>query len=417
MSFLRSLFSGVSGLRNHQVMMDVIGNNIANINTVGFKASRVTFSEMYAQTLRGGMQPSASTGGTNPIQVGLGMSVNSVDTLFSQGNAETTGQVTDLAIQGTGFFIVKQGGKNVYTRVGNFFQDAAGQLANPGTGAVLQGKNADAQGNIPSGTVLQDIKIAADMKSPAKATTDVKITGNLDEAAAIGTVVDSSVPVFDSAGDQHTVNVQYTKTGPNAWSWAASAAAPATTASAGTVAFNTDGTLNAVTGNPIALNVGTGVNAISFTLDLGTPTAAAPGVFTGLTQIKGSSTVTPSSQDGYGAGTMNSMSIDSSGLITGSFSNGTLLTLGQVMLAEFSNPAGLVKSGENTWDVSGNSGMPVIVNPGDRSTILSGALEQSNVDLADEFTKMITAQRGFEANARVITTSDQFLQALVNLGR
>lgn len=417
MSFLRSLFSGVSGLRNHQVMMDVIGNNIANINTIGYKAGRVTFSEMYAQTLRGGMQPSATTGGTNPIQVGLGMSVNSVDNIFSQGNVETTGQVTDLAIQGDGFFVVKEGGKNVFTRAGNFAMDSAGQLVNSGTGAVLQGKIADPQGNIPSGTVLQSIKIALDTKSPAKATTDVNITGNLDASAAVGTVVNSSVSAYDSMGDQHTVTVQFTKTGSNAWSWAASAAAPATSSSAGTVTFNTDGTLNAVTGNPVAVTVGAGMNPISFTLDLGTPTAAAPGVFTGLTQIAGSSTVTPGGQDGYGAGSMSGISIDATGRISGSFSNGTLLTLGQVMVAEFSNPSGLVKNGANTWDVSGNSGMPVIVNPGDRSTILSGALEQSNVDLADEFTKMITAQRGFEANARVITTSDQFLQTLVNLGR
>ncbi len=183
MSFLRSLFSGVSGLRNEQTMMDVIGNNIANINTVGFKASRATFSELYAQTLRGGTQPTATNGGTNPIQVGLGMTVNSIDTLFTQGSFETTSNPLDLALNGSGFFVVKQNGRNLYTRDGTFQQDGSGRLTTK-SGAIVQGKMADAQGVIPSGTLLQDIVINMDTKSPAKATTTAQFAGNLDSSAA-----------------------------------------------------------------------------------------------------------------------------------------------------------------------------------------------------------------------------------------
>jgi flagellar hook protein FlgE len=172
MSFLRSLFAGVSGLRSHQVMMDVLGNNISNVNTIGFKSGRVTFGELFAQTLRSATQPTVgSNGGTNPMQVGLGTSVNSLDTLFSQGGIENTGQNTDLALQGPGFFAVKKNGQTFYTRVGTFRFDANGTLVNPGNGAILQGKLADLQGNIPAGTTLQDLTIPLDRKSPPNATT------------------------------------------------------------------------------------------------------------------------------------------------------------------------------------------------------------------------------------------------------
>jgi len=392
--------------------MDVIGNNIANINTIGFKAGRATFSELYAQTLQGGTQSVGSNGGINPIQVGLGMKTSSIDNLFTQGNIETTGQNTDLAIQGQAFFIVKKDGKDVYTRAGGFSLDGSGRLVNPGDGSIVQGKLADNLGNIPSGTQLSDLTIPLDQKSPAHATTTVKFAGNLDSSAAVGTVVNSSVSVFDAMGNQHTVTLTFTNTGTNAWSWSAAVPLPATTASAGTVTFDGTGALNTLTGSPLTVTTNNGSPNLSVVLDMGTP-----GVFSGLTQSKGDSTVTPREQDGYGSGTLNGISIDAGGRINGTFSNGTVMTLGQIMLAEFNNPSGLLKSGDNSWDVSGNSGTPAIVSPGNESKIVSGALEQSNVDLSNEFTQMITAQRGFQANARVITTSDEFLQEIVNLKR
>ena len=416
MSFLRSLFSGVSGLRNQQAMMDVIGNNIANINTVGFKSSRATFSELYAQTLRGGTQPSTTNGGTNPIQVGLGMTINSIDTLFTQGSFETTSNPEDLALNGSGFFIVKQNGRDLYTRDGTFQVDGNARLTTK-SGAIVQGKMADAQGNIPSGTSLQDILIQKDTKSPAKSTTAAKFAGNLNSSAANGSTVDSSVTVYDTLGNATNVVLTYTKTGNDAWSWTAAAPAPATTSASGTVTFNTDGTLNSVTGSPLVITPGTGAPDISFSLDLGTPTATAPGTFAGLTQTSGTSSVRLMNQDGYTSGSLTDVNIEKDGTIRATFQNGQKLALGQIMIAEFNNPSGLLKSGDNCWDVSANSGSPSVVDGSGNTTIVSSALEQSNVDLADEFTKMITAQRGFQANARVITTSDEILQEVVGLKR
>jgi flagellar hook protein FlgE len=421
MSFLRSLFSGVSGLRNHQVMMDVIGNNISNINTVGFKGSRATFSEMFSQTLRGGTQPLGTNGGSNPMQVGLGMSVGTIGTLFSQGNIETTGQATDLAIQGNGFFVVQKDGKNYYTRDGGFQFDAGGRLVNPANGAILQGKLADATGAIPVGTRLEDLKISLDTRAPAKATTVVKFAGNLNAAAATGDQASASVTVFDSLGNKHTLTLDFTKTAnPNEWTWAATVPAPATVSGGdtGTVTFNADGSLASFTYNGgatgLSFNPANGASPVAITLDAGTA-----GVFAGLTQSEGTSSISPREQDGYGTGALSNVSIDENGLILGSFSNGTVQTLGQVMIAEFNNPGGLMRTGDNFFDLSGNSGIPMISSPGESSStkLLAGGLEQSNVDLADEFTKMIMAQRGFQANARVITTSDEFLNDVVNLKR
>jgi flagellar hook protein FlgE len=430
MAFLRSLFAGVSGLRNQQTMMDVIGNNIANVNTVAFKAGRATFSELFAQTIRGASRPVGDNGGTNPMQVGLGMSINTLDTLFLQGNIETTNNNTDLAILGNAFFIVNKDGQTLYTRAGRFDLDSTGRMVNPGSGAVLQGKMADATGTIPAGTTLADIIIDRDIKSPAKATSLIEYAGNLDASADVynagppptGGITSSSISVFDSLGNRIALTLRFTKTAANTWDWEASVPdpAPATTSTVvgtGTVNFNSDGTLQSFTGSPITITPTSGAEPLTIELDFGTPTATAPGVFTGLTQASGTSTVTPRTQDGYGTGSLSNISIDVAGRVLGTFTNGTIQTLAQVMLAEFNNPGGLERSGENTYSVTGNSGIPGVIEAGEASKIIAGSLEQSNVDLADEFTKMITAQRGFQASARVITTSDEFLQEVVNLKR
>lgn len=429
MAFLRSLFAGVSALRNHQTMMDVIGNNIANVNTIGFKSGRATFSELYAQTLRGASRPVNNAGGINPMQVGLGMSVNTLDTLFLQGNIETTGNAFDLAIFGSAFFVVNKDGQPLYTRAGNFSLDANGRMVT-GSGAVLQGKMADATGAIPTGTTLEDIVINKDIKSPAKATSLIKYSGNLDASADVynagppptGGTTSSSISVFDSLGNPIAMTLTFTKSGPNTWDWSATIPDPGSpttplSVGTGTMTFNSDGTLQAVTGSPISITPTSGAEPLSIELDFGTPTASAPGVFSGVTQTSGTSGITPREQDGYTSGTLKDVSIDANGQILGAFTNGTVQTLAQIMLAEFNNPGGLVRNGENTFNITGNSGTPAIVTAGETSKIYSGSLEQSNVDLADEFTKMITAQRGFQASARVISTSDEFLQEVVNLKR
>lgn len=213
MGLLRSLYAGVSGLRNHQVMLDVIGNNIANVNTIGFKVGRVTFSEMFAQTLRGTTQPLANLGGTNPMQVGLGMSLNSIDTLFSQGTIETTGQVTDLAIQGNGFFILSDGEKRVFTRAGGFQFDANGYLVSPSNGLRVQGFLANKDGIIEAGTPISDIRLPLDKKIAANATSRIDLAGNLDASAEpLGTILKSTkLFAVEKAGDGSDIEGLYAK--------------------------------------------------------------------------------------------------------------------------------------------------------------------------------------------------------------
>lgn len=421
MAFLRSLFSGVSALRNQQTMMDVIGNNIANVNTVGFKSGRATFSELYAQTLQGATRPTALNGGTNPMQVGLGMAVNTIDTMFTQGNIETTGGDYDFALRGSGFFVVNDSGQQLYTRAGNFQLDGTGRLVN-GSGAVLQGKMANVSGVIPLGTSLEDIVIDKSIKSPAQATSNIDFSGNLDSSADVGEATSTSVSIYDSLGNPIVLTLTYTKTGANTWDWSASIPDPAnpttpTVVGTGTINFNSDGTLQTSSGWPITITPTSGADPMSVAFNFGTESAAAPGVFAGVTQTSGSSSVTTRDQNGYPSGSLETVSVGSDGVISGTFSNGTSLTLAQIMIAEFNNAAGLVRAGDNAYTISGNSGSPAIIDAGTTTTIYQGALEQSNVDLADEFTKMITAQRGFQASARVITTSDEFLQEVVNLKR
>jgi flagellar hook protein FlgE len=212
-----------------------------------------------------------------------------------------------------------------------------------------------------------------------------------------------------------------TKSGSNAWNWSAvvedASTGTDTTVGTGTLAFNPDGSLNAATGNTITITPAGGSAPMTVTLDFGTPSATVPGSYSGIMQSAGNANVSARDQDGYGAGTLIQVSVDAGGRILGNFSNGKLQTIGQVMLAQFSNPSSLLHEGQNLYQVSGNTGIPVIFDPGNSTIIVSGSLEQSNVDLAEEFTRMITAQRGFQANARVITTSDEFLQELVNLKR
>ncbi len=418
MAFLRSLFAGVSGLENHQTMMDVIGNNIANINTIGYKKGEVSFTDMFSQTLQNSSQPTGTLGGRNPEQVGLGMSIGSIDMDVSQGSFQSTGNTSNLAIQGSAFFMVNQGGTLLYTRDGNFEVDSTGKLSNLDNGGVMQGRMADAQGNIPAGAPIQDIIIQKDLTSPAQATTEADFAGNLDSTTAVGGTTQTSQQIYDSLGNKHSLTLTFTKTGDNAWTWAASVTG-GTTASAGTIAFNSDGTLNAITGSPVTITPTGGGLPMTVAINAGVASATVPGNNSGITQTAGdgTSTVTSLSQNGWAAGVLTNTSINSDGTITGAFSNNKTLTLGQIMLASFDNPAGLSRVGGNEFTVSGNSGAATVEAPGTTSTIETGVLEQSNVDLADEFTKMITAQRGFQASARVITVSDQFLDEVVSLKR
>lgn len=414
---MRSLFSGVSGLRNHQIRMDVIGNNIANVNTVGYKSSRVTFEEAFAQLLQGASRPPGDannvSGGVNPVQVGLGMNIGSIDLLFTQGNIESTGVTTDMAIQGDSFFVVSNGTGNVFTRSGNFQLDANGRLVASTNGYIVQGKMAT-DGVLTD--TIQDIKLPFGQKSAAKATTQVSLAGNLNAEADVGDTRETTITVFDAMGARDEVTITFTKSSGTTWDYAINVAnGTVVGGGTGTLTFDNQGRLtDPVPSTAFEFTPASGAANVSVGIGWG-----RAGQVSGLSQFAAPSTAVLKEQDGYTMGDLERFSIDQTGTITGAFTNGVTLTLAQIALADFNNPAGLIRSGDNMYQVSANSGSPVLgfVGEGSQSSITSGALEMSNVDLAQEFTSMITAQRGFQSNARVITTSDEMLQEVVTLKR
>ena len=550
MALLNSLFSGVSGLQNLQKMMDVIGNNIANVNTIGFKGSRVTFSDTFNQFIKSGTNPSSSSGGTNSFQIGLGTKINSIDRDWNQGTFESTGTTTDLALQGPGLFILKSNGQQLYSRAGAFIFDADGNLVNPQNGAVVQGKVA-VDGVIPSGNTIENVKIDKNLRIPAIKTADVTWGGNLQSSSTLTqtenivqsgtvvpgasypttttkdttiydkngnafnlsltytetaantydigykitsgsvtlgsgtldtgvtidannppyigspapgtpvgpytipgisntasgvtidsgdisldvsavrtganstlsyivddnrtpTIVNGSVTVYDSLGNPHTLTLKFTKTAQGQWKYNASI--PSTDGqlsnNTGYVNFDANGLIQSTDPNPIILSYAPagGADTQTIKLDFGSGTS-------GITQTSSDSNVSALSQDGSAAASLSNINIDQYGKVEGIFSNGQSRDLAQIMVATFNNLNGLVSVGDNMYNVAANSGDPRIDVPGSTSntTIQSGALEQSNVDLSNEFTKMIVSQRGFQANAKVITTADSLLQVITNL--
>jgi flagellar hook protein FlgE len=663
---MASLYAGVSGLKNHQVKMNVIGNNIANVNTIGFKAGRVNFQEALVQTFKGAGRPNTVTGGTNSQQLGLGMQVSSIDNLFLQGGLETTGQITDLAIQGAGFFILgDNNGNTFYSRAGAFGFDADSNLVDPATGLFVQGKMADSSGDIPSLATIGNITLPFGQQDPARATEVVTLANNIDATATdadaslidaggsnvqevSGTALDgvggthsiiitgaqatqssfagtnvgndgagglvgalgasmtlgslgvtdfsnfgfsvdggsmqlipglnanstvqdvinsinqidgitaslsggelqivrdkagdpgtynftstagtytavpgpgadtgniigvlfgvnggtiasaggaaatfvatdtftpergydaaegpvvtqldlvfdettglvtglkglggggvtikagpgglmatgtgpllvetdptlwsTSINVYDSLGGKHTLTIEFYKSiVENRWEWSASMIGVETISSGrtGYVSFNPDGSLATFEyfggADEVTIDPANGAEIMQLRFDAGTISG-----FDGLTQFaSGAHSASIVQQDGYGLGVLEKISIDQSGNISGIFSNGVTRVLAQIMLADFTNQAGLRKAGRSLFQPSANSGDPIAGVAGQTiaGTLTSGALESSSVDIAQEFTSMITAQRGFQANARIISTSDSMLDELVNLKR
>lgn len=434
---MRSMFAGVSGLKNHQTRMDVIGNNIANVNTVGFKASRVNFQDILSQTLQGASSGQGVRGGTNPVQVGLGMGLASIDTLFTDGSFQPTGKQTDLSIQGSGFFILSDGTNQVYTRAGAFDFDNQGNFLVPGTGYKVMGWKADANGNIDYNKAVEAITVPVAAAMPAKKTETVTYANNLSASITAGNVsqVPVSIDVYDSQGNAYNLGGKFEKTADNTWT------------------FTPDNEIKDANGVTIAkvTDTGTPADDISFTLTFNAdgsfddctpshtsglikidPTGLTPaspyagaGAFTitpkfdSMTQYGGESTAKAVDRDGYAKGTLESKTIDTDGVITGRFSNGQSMALGRVALATFNNPSGLNKVGDNMYTQSNNSGIAQVgpANSGGRGKFNPGSLEMANVDLAQEFSNMIITQRGFQANSKIISVSDEMLQELANLKR
>lgn len=520
---MRSMFAGVSGLKAHQTRMDIIGNNIANVNSAGYKSSRVTFQDMLSQTMRAATAPSANRGGTNPHQVGLGVSLGSIDVKHTQGNTQSTGYITDLAIEGDGFFIVGQGENRQYTRAGMFGLDdgTTGNLVSLVTGDRVMGYKADSNGRIDQNATIEPLYISASETIPPRATDRVIFGGNLDNRYSVDPEIDAPIPrtvqVFDSRGREHTIVVTFGQQGDNKWSWNAdmlmmSDPIPSSnfeTEGGGTYSVITDiDDVDApfkivwqaddsnepkvlavsedgrswVTGDALdadskdvtafefeaALNgndkiqltvtegfvtitatrdisPGTGNNFIAFnddgsfsrliTLDSAGDEIEGTGMivfdlpfadnleidldFSDFTQYADTFTGKFMHQNGFANGALESYAIDQNGTIIGSFSNGLTRALGQVALARFANPAGLARAGSTMFVDTANSGDAQIGAAGvpGFGAIAPSSLEMSNVDLSEEFTEMIITQRGFQANSRIITSSDEMLQELVNLKR
>jgi flagellar hook protein FlgE len=410
-----SFQQGLSGLNGATKSLEAIGNNVANANTVGYKQSQVQFSDIYANTLTGS--------GANDI--GIGVQVARVAQLFSQGNVTASANPLDMAINGNGFFRMSTNGAISYTRNGQFQLDKEGFIVNAG-GAKLTGYLADATGVIQNGAPTEIVINGGDLAPQATSTYDaqLKLDSRKGDLTVAGfdpdnpaTFSDStSVPVFDSLGNSHTLRTFYVKTGAGQWSVFATNdgvpvgyVPPAAPAALGTMTFSSGGVLTGTTPNPISV-------PMAVTTGAATPFNIAID-YTGTTQTAGDFGVAKQTQNGFEPGTLVNFSVSSDGTIVGNYTNGRPKVLGQVILTNFANPNGLQNIGDNQWVETADSGVPLTSTPktSGLGTVQSSRVEESNVDLTAELVNMITAQRYYQANAQTIKTEDQIMQTLVNL--
>jgi len=404
-----SIFTGVAGLQAYQRAVDVIANNIANVNTIGFKSARVSFAEALCQTLRAGSET-----GTNPMQIGLGVALGSIENIVTQGNLKSTGRPTDVAILGDGYFVLSDGSRISFTRNGIFQLDGKNRLVAASNGMKVLGWVADASGNIDTSINVDPatvIVIPIGTRLAARQTANVTYQGNLNARQDPAVPVDTSFTVYDSLGAPHQLTITFTKsaTTPNEWSRAVTSP-DGNSADTGTIAFTANGECQ--------------TDSIQFTLTLTNPEGANADIpitatLTTVTQLVGETSAQAVSQDGLPVGSLQSFSIDELGIITGIYSNGMSERLGQIAIAGFTNPAALTKLGNGLYEPSPNSGTPIIkpANVGSNGTLAAGFLEMSNVDLAQEFASLIVTQRAFQANSRVVTTADEMLQDVLTLKR
>lgn len=431
MSILRSLNTGASGIRAHGQALGVTSDNIANSSTIGFKKQRAVFQDVLGRSIGGG--------GALP-QAGAGAKIGHIQQMWTQGALLTTDAPTDLALSGDGFFVVDGNAGGIegryFTRAGQFQIDNTGRLTSP-DGLRLQGYTANPDGTM--GGTLGDLQVAG-QTLPANPTTAVDMAMQLDsEATAIAGGFDPLDPentsnfssqstVYDSLGNAHEVTMYYTNTGPGAWDWnalvdgeevAGGVPGVPTVGASGSLTFDTTGALATETPGPSTWDfVGaTAGQAIAF--DFGESIADGGTGLEGSTGYASPTTTNGLSQDGFAAGTVAGLSVSADGSVTGVFTNGQRRVLGQVAVADFTSVDGLDRGGNNLFVESPDSGEALIgaASTGGRGSVVSGALEQSNVDLGQEFVDLIGYQRGFQASSRVITTADEMYGELVNLKR
>ena len=427
---MESLSAAVSGIEANQTMIDTVGSNIANVNTPGYAAVDVQFQDLLSQQLSGAGAPTPTAGGVNPTIVGSGTRVAATRTSFVQGSLQQTGQPTDVAIQGPGFLIANKGGAISYTRAGNLTLDALGHLVTS-DGGLVQGWMANATGAINVNGPTGALTIPQGQLSTPVATQNINLTGNLQAWSGSGTAtpVTISINAYDALGAVVPVTLTLTPHAGTAGGWDLQGTVPNPGGGAATTLWSspqalvfTNGQLATVNGTAVtgatALAVTTmpaGYNwATGATLSIDLP---APGTTSSVTQLASPSTLEAASQDGIPSGGLESFSIGPDGTISGTFSSGTTQKLGQLALASFANNEGLLKTGNGYYLSTVNSGTPQVGTPGTggRGSVQGGALEMSNVDLAKQLTDLIVAQNAYQANTKVVTTSDQVLQSLVNM--
>lgn len=466
---MRSLFSGVSGLKNHQTRMDVIGNNISNVNTTGFKSSRVNFEDSLSQTLKAASSSSGNVGGTNPKQIGLGSRLSSIDVNFKDGSVQDTGINTDLCLSGNALFVVNNGNQTFYTRNGAFSFDSEGSLVNA-EGLYVQGyMNASAteHKSVNTNSSVSNIQIRAGKTMPSSATKTSDYVNNLDASAPTITGItatksdgstesgmssvtvdgttyvaavlsmsdgttqtvtsgsyteDHSIPlsttikVYDSLGASHIVPITVEKTGADEWlaklaktTWTEDDGTTTTVSMSNTtIPFKTNGSYDELSGSSGTMNL---------TYTNGAEAQQVVVNYNSLTQYANSTTINAEA-DGYASGTLDTVSIDESGTVVGTYTNGVLRKEAQIAVAQFTNAPGLTKKGNSLYIESNNSGTPNIgTADAFGANITASALEMSNVDVAEEFSNMIITQRGFQSNSKIITVSDEMLENLINMKR
>lgn len=425
-----SLSAAVSGINAEQTWLDTIANNLANSDTVGFKESDVQFSELLTQQVSGATAPvPPARGGVNPVVVGSGVSVAAITPRFTQGSITSTGVASNAAIEGNGFFVVDDGGQQVYSRDGEFNLDANGNLVTA-SGGLVQGWMATNGVVTPNGPTTA-LTIPTDQQTPASATSQIVLGGNLPSGAT--TPQQATLTAYDAQGNPVPITLTFTPstTAANEWTISGTTTDPATGATENltftggnpTITFGADGQVEDVNGAAVSATTPTALTfdaPADYQFPAGTTISLEvppPNEATSMTQDAGNDSAGAVSQNGYQAGTLESYSIGASGTITGSFSNGQTETIGQIALANFANETGLADQGGGYYAQSANSGAPQIGAPGSGSlgTLTGGAVEESNVNMASQLTSMVEAQTNYEANTKVVTTTDGVLQALVQM--
>ena len=410
-----SIFSTpLSGLNASSSALATISNNLANINTDGYKSQSTVFSDVFYQNL-------GTSGNNNPIQTGFGVKVEGTSIDLTNGNVSSTGVSSNMALDGSGYFVTSDiDGALSYTRSGDFTTNTSGQLVTPG-GNLVMGFPATG-GVVNTNASLQAINVGQGA-STAAATTSFSMTTNLNASAAVGdTYSPTPLQVYDSLGGSHLLNINYTKTGADTWSYSVSipssdiqnGTGTATSLGSGTLTFDTSGALSSPTGNLQLSTVGPftdGAASMSPTWQLSTATASM------ITQTASTSTSSAQTQNGYAAGTLSGYSVLADGTVQGNFSNGQTHAVGRVAVANFANAEGLQLLGNNQYQVTASSGQAVVgtAGTGGRGTVIGASVEQSNVDVATQLSDLIVAQRSYEANAKAITTFDQIEQDTISM--